>query len=86
MTAAKKHPTKAAAVRHHNDLPCHPAEVDINLNSKCSDPELKVLLKLLRPLLREVIKASKRCKHHHHHQGQKFVSHYHNITACDGRH
>lgn len=81
--AAKKRPAKAAAVRHHTDRPRHPAEVDINMQSNC--PELKLLLKLLRPMLKEVIKASRKCKHHHHPPG-KFVGRYHNITFCDGAH
>jgi len=84
MTAAKKTPTKTAAIRHHTDPP-HAKERDIDLNAHYSDPELKVLLKLLRPMLERVIKASERCNKKNPDQGAA-VGNYHNITVCDGRH
>jgi hypothetical protein len=84
MTAAKKQPTEAAAARHHTGRQ-HPGERDIDLGSPCSDPELKILLKLLRPLLQEVIRASERCRKKN--PGQGFAGgNYHNITVCSGKH
>ena len=92
-TAAKKRPTKAAAkeqpimaapARHHTD-PQHKGERDIDLNSKCPDLELQMLLKLLRPMLEKVIEASERCKKQY--PGQGFAGgNYHNITICNGKH
>lgn len=56
---------------------CHPNEFDLDLNSPC--PDLKPLLKQLKPLLQEIVIASKKCKHHHPVRGGG----YHNITVCE---
>lgn len=93
MPPAKKHVTKAhlaggggqqppAAGRHHTDSR-HAKEFDLDLNSKCPDPELQFLLQLLRPLLREVIEAAKRCEKEYPEHCLRNPIGYHNITHCD---
>lgn len=76
--AEKKQPATLAARRHHTDS--HPGEIaDIDLNSKYPDPELRLLLKRLKPLLREVIRRSKKYPPA---DQPRFGGGYHNITVC----